>query len=62
MSTNSSRANIESKIVARALKDESFKERMLGNPQLIKEEYEKESGQKLPSDLQVKVVQEDANT
>ena len=53
---------MESKIVARALKDESFKQKILSNPNLAKEEYEKELGQKLPAQLQVKVLQEDANT
>ncbi|MEM7592877.1 MAG: NHLP leader peptide family RiPP precursor, partial [Cyanobacteria bacterium P01_A01_bin.83] len=60
--TNQSAQDLESKIVARALKDESFKQQILSDSKFAKEEYEKELGQKLPAQLQVKVLQEDANT
>lgn len=56
------RQDVETQIIARALKDESFKQQMLSSPNVVKEEYEKALGQKLPAQLQVKVLQEDANT
>ena len=56
------RQSIESKIVARALKDEPFKQQLLNNPNVAKTELEKELGQKFTGDIQVKVLQETANT
>jgi len=56
------RQSIESKIVARALKDEPFKQQLLNNANVAKAELEKELGQKFTGDIQVKVLQETANT
>ncbi|MHC5748485.1 MAG: NHLP leader peptide family RiPP precursor [Nostoc sp.] len=56
------RQSIESKIVARALKDESFKQQLLNNPNVAKAEIEKGLGEKFTGDIQVKVLQETANT
>ena len=56
------RQDIETQVITHALKDASFKQQLLSNPSVAKAEYEKEFGQKLPDDLQVKVLAENANT
>lgn len=56
------RQDVETQVITRALKDASFKQQLLSSPSMAKAEYEKEFGQKLPADLQVKVVEEDPHT
>jgi hypothetical protein len=56
------RQDVETQVIIRALKDASFKQQLLNNPDVAKAEYEKEFGQKLPSDFQVKVLEENPNT
>lgn len=56
------RQNIEGQIVARALKDEAFKQKLLTNPDAAKTEIEKLLGQTFPAHVQYKVLQESADT
>jgi hypothetical protein len=56
------RQDVETQVITRALKDASLKQQLLSSPSAAKAEYEKEFGQKLPADLQVKVLEENANT
>ena len=45
------RQDVETQIIARALKDDSFKQQLLDNPVVAKAEIEKALGQKIPSDF-----------
>ncbi|MBN3880132.1 MULTISPECIES: NHLP leader peptide family RiPP precursor [unclassified Nostoc] len=56
------RQDVETQIIARALKDDSFKQQLLNNPDVAKAEIEKALGQKVPSDFKVQVLQETQNT
>ena len=58
---NPTRQDIQTKIIARALKDEAFKETLLNNPDAAKAEVEKELGQNFPENFKVQVVQETEN-
>ncbi|MGI3783235.1 MAG: NHLP leader peptide family RiPP precursor [Janthinobacterium lividum] len=49
------RKDIERKLVARALKDDAFRQRLLSDP---KDALAEEIGQSLPSDIDVKVMEE----
>lgn len=59
--TTQNQSSIESKIIARALKDEAFKQQLLNNSAVAKAEIEKELGV-LPKDFKINVVQESSNT
>ena len=54
--------SIESKIIARALKDEAFKQELLKNSTVAKAAIEKELGEVLPEGFSINVVQENSNT
>jgi hypothetical protein len=60
--TTQTRQSIESKIIARAWKDEQFKQKLMSNPDAAKAELEKEMGKKLPAGFNVQVYQETENT
>jgi hypothetical protein len=54
-----SRKEFERVILAKAMEDDAFRKALLENP---REVFEKELGQKLPAELEVKVVEESHNT
>lgn len=56
------RQSVQGDIVARALKDPSFKQQLLSNPSVAKAEIEKHSPQKLPADYKVQVLEETEKT
>ncbi len=62
MTTQNERESAESKIIARALKNEVFKQALLSNSAVAKAEVEKELRQALPLDFNINVVQETLNT
>ncbi|KST69183.1 NHLP leader peptide family RiPP precursor [Mastigocoleus testarum] len=49
---------LETRIITRALQDPSFKEQLLSGPVAAKAAIEKEIEQKLPQDLQIKILEE----
>lgn len=56
------RQDYETQIIVHALKDESFKQQLLTNPEVAKAEIEKAIGQKVPDGFKVQVLQETADT
>ncbi|MEI6174217.1 MAG: NHLP leader peptide family RiPP precursor [Bacteroidota bacterium] len=52
------RKKIEEQIIEKAMKDDSFRKKLLENPKIV---FELETGVKLPESLQIKVLQEDRN-
>lgn len=58
---NQTRESIETKIIAKALEDDAFRQELLNNPNAAKAEIEKNLGQKLPENFQLRVVQETEN-
>ncbi len=56
------RQDYETQIIVRALKDDSFKQQLLDNPDVAKAEVEKALGQKVPDGFKVQVLQETADT
>jgi hypothetical protein len=60
--TENRQALVETQIVARALKDESFKQKLMSDPALAKSEIETQLGQKLAANFKVNVLQETADT
>ena len=54
-----SRADIERKLIQRSLEDEDFRQRLLADP---KGALEQELGTQLPEGVEVRVVQESADT
>ncbi|MFB2982835.1 NHLP leader peptide family RiPP precursor [Microseira sp. BLCC-F43] len=52
------RFEFERQLIERALEDENFKQELLSNPKAV---YAKESGEKLPTDLEIEVIQETPN-
>ncbi|BAZ06035.1 NHLP leader peptide family RiPP precursor [Calothrix sp. NIES-3974] len=56
------RQDYETQIIVRALKDESFKQQLLSNPNVAKAEIEKAIGEKVPDGFKVQVLQETADT
>ena len=62
MTSENQRESIESKIIARALKDEAFKQELLNNSTVAKVAIEKELGEMLPEGFSINVVQESPNT
>lgn len=63
MATNiESRKDVEAQIIAHALKDDSFKQQLLNNPNAAKAEVEKLLGQQAKPGLKVQVLQETADT
>jgi hypothetical protein len=59
MSEASGRQEMERRIIERGLKDESFRQRLLEEPRAALEE---ELGARLPAEVQVRVVEETAET
>jgi hypothetical protein len=53
------RAELERRIVQRSLEDESFRRRLLGDP---KGTLEEEIGRRLPDNIEVRAVEETADT
>jgi hypothetical protein len=56
------RLSVETQIIARALKDESFKQQLLSNANVAKAEIEKALGQAMSKAFQVQVLAETADT
>ena len=52
------RFEFEQKLIQRAWEDENFKQELLSNPQAV---FARESGQELPQNLEIEVIQETAN-
>lgn len=52
------RFDFERKLIERAWEDEAFKQELLSNPKAV---YARESGQEIPKDLEIEVVQETSN-
>ncbi|MEM7593393.1 MAG: NHLP leader peptide family RiPP precursor [Cyanobacteria bacterium P01_A01_bin.83] len=53
------RREIEARIIAKAWKDESYKQELLSNPKAI---FEREFGVELPEEVSVQVLEENATT
>lgn len=56
------RQDVETQIIVRALKDDSFKQQLLNDPDFAKAEIEKALGQKVIDGSKVQVLQETADT
>jgi hypothetical protein len=52
------RFEFEQKLIQQAWEDETFKQELLSNPKAV---YARESGEELPKDIEIEVVQETAN-
>ncbi|WP_226889663.1 NHLP leader peptide family RiPP precursor [Nostoc sp. MG11] len=52
------RFEFEQKLVQQAREDENFKQELLSNPKAV---YARESGEELPKDIEIEVLQETAN-
>ncbi|WP_017740065.1 NHLP leader peptide family RiPP precursor [Scytonema hofmannii] len=52
------RFEFEQKLIQRAWEDENFKQELLSNPKAV---YARESGEELPNDLKIEVIQETGN-
>ncbi|MGI2903280.1 NHLP leader peptide family RiPP precursor [Tolypothrix sp. VBCCA 56010] len=52
------RFEFEQKLIQRAWEDENFKQELLSNPKAV---FARESGEELPKDLEIEVIQETAN-
>jgi hypothetical protein len=50
---------LEAKLVAQAWKDEAFKQELINNPKAV---LEREIGQKIPENADIRVLEETANT
>ena len=59
MSEGSGRAEMERRLIVKSLEDESFRQRLLEDP---KAAVEQELGTRLPEDVQVRAVEETADT
>jgi hypothetical protein len=59
MTENINGKNFESSLIAKAWKDEAFKQELIRNPKTV---IERELGKKLPESLHIKVLEEDVNT
>ena len=59
MSEASSRAQLERRLIEKGLEDESFRQRLLEEPRAALEE---ELGARLPAEIQIRVVEETADT
>ena len=59
MSEASGRAQMERRLIERGLEDESFRQRLLEEPRAALEE---ELGASLPAEVQIRVVEESADT
>ena len=53
------RKQLEQKLIEKAMKDESFKKRLIENP---KEVIETESGRKIPETIKINVLEENPET
>jgi Nitrile hydratase, alpha chain len=54
-----SRAEVERRLIQRSLQDEAFRQRMLADPRAV---IEQELGSRLPESVEVRVVEETADT
>lgn len=52
------RFEFERKLIERAWEDEAFKQELLSNPKAV---YAKESGEKIPTNIEIEILQETAN-
>jgi hypothetical protein len=52
------RFQFERQLIERALEDENFKQELLSNPKAV---YARESGEEMPKDLEIEVIQETPN-
>ena len=55
----SSRTEVERRLIERSLQDESFRQRLLADPRAA---IEQELGSRLPESIEVRVVEESADT
>ncbi len=53
------RREFETDLIVKALEDDAFKQELLDNPKAV---LERESGQNIPEGLEVKIIEEEANT
>ena len=58
---NEQAASIETRIITRAMQDDSFRQQLLGGSVAAKAAIESELGQKLPEGLEIKVLEETAD-
>jgi Nitrile hydratase, alpha chain len=56
---SSSRAEVERRLIERSLEDEDFRQRLLAEPRAV---IEQELGSRLPESVEVRVVEESADT
>jgi hypothetical protein len=56
---SSSRAEVERRLIERSLQDEDFRQRLLAEPRAV---IEQELGSRLPESVEVRVVEESADT
>ena len=56
--TTNARFEFEQKLIQQAWEDEAFKQELLSNPKAV---YARESGQELPKDIEIEILQETAN-
>ncbi|SMC69806.1 NHLP leader peptide family RiPP precursor [Sporomusa malonica] len=53
----------EAQLIAKAVTDETFRRELIQNPKkVVQQEIDKESGVKLPAELEVKVIEQPAST
>ncbi|MBW4450414.1 MAG: NHLP leader peptide family RiPP precursor [Spirirestis rafaelensis WJT71-NPBG6] len=52
------RFEFEQKLIQRAWEDENFKQELLSNPKAV---FARESGEEIPTNLEIEVIQETAN-
>lgn len=53
------RSQFEQSLIIKAWEDETFRQELLSNPKAV---YARETGQEIPADLQIEVIEEPANT
>lgn len=59
MTANKGRREFESELIAKAWKDEAFKQELISNPKAV---YVRELGEQLPENLKIKVMEETSDT
>lgn len=59
MSEATGRAEIERRLIARSLEDEAFRQRLIEDPKAVVEE---ELGTRLPDNIEIRAVEETADT
>lgn len=59
MTENKGRREFEADLIAKAWKDEAFKQELISNPKAV---YARELGQQLPEHLNIRVMEETSST